>query len=518
MRLVRSLVIVALVLMSAQTACAAGAWIPFDGLGDEAAGVSVVESDMSRVVLSVRVPGVRAEDVPTSEGTFTRLTLDGAGQTVIVGEALLPVVRELVEIPYGADPVLTVTWSDFRTTTLAALGVRHDLIPVQAPVEKLPGALESARFERSDEFYARDSLEPGTAARLSDIQTMRGHRFAQLEVNPVRYNPARGELEYATAIEVTIGFPGADLAETRRVLDRHSNGRFDQVAGDMFINHAAFTTRYDIPLPIGYLIVCYDSFTDEIAPLAAWKEQKGYHTTVVSTSDIPGGNTKENIKAYIQDAYDNWAIPPTFVLLVGDTPQISHWVGTQTNSPSTDLYYVTMDGSSDWQPDIWIGRFSCTTGTQVTNLVNKTVDYERWNLTSGTAWTKKAVFMSSEDNYTVTEATHDYVIRQYLDRPGDSGVQRRPVSGHLLGPRGRYLLGRRSGVHGDQRQRPHQHGHAASRAQLLVPYGSVQFILLRRDLDQCDEQGRRRVLGFVGHVVLGRGRLPGEGRVQGLLR
>jgi hypothetical protein len=282
----------------------------------------------------------------------------------------------------------------------------------------MPGALESASFELSADYYERDGFGSVLPASLSEIQTMRGHRFVQLEVNPVRYNPARGELEYATTIEVTVDFPGADTAETRRVLDRYSNGRFAQVAADMFINHAAFTSRYDIPLPIGYLIVCYDSFTDEIAPLAAWKEQKGYHTTVVSTSDIPGGNTKENIKAYIQDAYDTWVVPPTFVLLVGDTPQISHWVGTQSNSPSTDLYYVTMDGSSDWLPDMWIGRFSCATGTQVTNLVDKTVDYERFNLTSGTAWTKKAVFMSSEDNYTVSEGTHNYVIREYLDSAG----------------------------------------------------------------------------------------------------
>jgi hypothetical protein len=418
MRVVRLLAAVVVVLAMAQVAIAAESWISFDGLSQEAASVSVVESDMSRLVLSIDVPGVFAEEVTTSGGTFARLTLDGSGPTAVVGEALLPVVRELIEIPYGTDPVLTVTYSDYRRAALTDLGIRHDLIPVQAPVVKMPGALESASFEFSANYYGRDSFGEYQPASLSEVQTMRGHRFVQLEVNPVRYNPARGELEYATTIEVTVDFPGAELTETRRVLDRYSNGRFAQVAADMFINHAAFVSRYDIPLPIGYLIVCYDSFTDEIAPLAAWKEQKGYHTTVVSTSDIPGGNTKENIKAYIQDAYDTWDVPPTFVLLVGDTPQISHWVGTQSNSPSTDLYYVTMDGSSDWLPDMWVGRFSCTTGSQVTNLVDKTVDYERFNLTSGTAWIKKAVFMASEDNYTVSEGTHNYVIREYLDDAG----------------------------------------------------------------------------------------------------
>jgi hypothetical protein len=418
MRVVHFLVAGVVALTMSQVATAAESWISFDGLASEAASVSVVESDMNRLVLSISVPGVFVEEVATSGGTFARITLDGSGPTVVVGEALLPVVRELIEIPYGTDPVLTVTYSDYRMITLSALGIRHDLVPVQAPVAKMPGALESASFEFSADYYGRDSFGQYQPASIDEVQTMRGHRFVQLEVNPVRYNPARGELEYATTIEVTVDFPGAELAETRRVLDRYSNGRFAQVAADMFINHAAFVSRYDIPLPIGYLIVCYDSFTDEIAPLAAWKEQKGYHTTVVSTSDIPGGNTKENIKAYIQDAYDNWDVPPTFVLLVGDTPQISHWVGTQSSSPSTDLYYVTMDGSTDWLPDMWVGRFSCTAGAQVTNLVDKTVDYERFNLTSGTAWIKKAVFLASNDNYTVSEGTHNYVIREYLDPAG----------------------------------------------------------------------------------------------------
>ena len=418
MSIVRALPVALAVLFVSQFCAAAVSDGPSGGAVGEAVSVSVVESDMNRLTLRIDVPDMRLEDVVTPDGTFSRVTIPGCGPTATVGEALLPVVREFIEVPYGAAPSVTLVSADYRTVSLSSLGTARELVPVQAPVAKVPGALEAAPFARSADYYARDAFTPDDVVRLGDTGTMRGHRFAQLEVHPVRYNPVRKEVSYATRIEVRVEFPGADPSETRRVLDRLSNAYTEQVAGDTFINHAAFAARYDVPLPIGYLIVCYDSFTDEIAPLASWKSQKGYNVTVVSTADIPGGNTKENIKAYIQDAYDNWAVPPTFVLLVGDTPQISHWVGTQTDNPSTDLYYVTMDGSSDWQPDIWIGRFSCTTGAQVTNLVDKTVDYERWNLTSGTSWVKKAVFMASSDNHTVPEATHEYVIREYLDPLG----------------------------------------------------------------------------------------------------
>ena len=92
MRLVRSLAVVVVVLIMAHAALAAESWISFDGLASEAATVSVVESDMSRLVLSVNVPGIFVEEVTTSGGAFARLTLDGSGPTVAVGEALLPVV------------------------------------------------------------------------------------------------------------------------------------------------------------------------------------------------------------------------------------------------------------------------------------------------------------------------------------------------------------------------------------------------------------------------------------------
>jgi hypothetical protein len=373
---------------------------------------------MSGLELTVTVPGFAFENVDTRQGSFARLSLDGCGATTVTGQAVLPVIRRMVEIPHGAKPVVTGVSAGFRAYELASLGIPHRLLPVQPPVEKVPGALEDAPFILSADYYGTDAFLPEGVASLGEVRTMRGHRYAQLTVNPFRYNPVGGELECATEIEVSIAFPGADGAETRRIYSRYSDALTEKTASELFINHSVFVSRYDIPLPIGYLIVAYDSFEDEILPLADWKEQKGYHTTVVTTSEIPGGNTKENIKAYIQNAYDNWPVPPAFVLLVGDTGQISHWVGTQSGNPSTDLYYATMDGSGDWDPDIWIGRFSCTTGAQVTNLVNKTVDYERWNLTSDTSWIKKAVFMASYDNHTVPESTHEFVIRQYLDPLG----------------------------------------------------------------------------------------------------
>ncbi len=412
-----ALALCALVLVSG-AASASGRWVSFGTNPAREAEVDVISSDMSGVTLAFRIAGVVAEDASTKGGEYVRLSIPPYGHTTGVGEALLPVIRELVEIPVGAVPRLRVVSSESRVAALGSLGLAHPLLPAQPPIEKLPGAIDEAEFVLSRDYYGRDEFQPRDPTSVGDVRTLRGRRYVQLEITPLRYNPAGGALELTTDLVVRIDFERADAAATRGAIERYSNARFDRLASDLFVNADAFRARYDLPLPIEYLIIVHDSFYDSILPLAAWRNQKGHHTTVVKTSEIPGGNTKQNIKTFIQDAYDNWPAPPTYVLLVGDTPYIDYWVGTQSDNPATDLYYVTMDGPDDWDPDIWIGRFSCTSASQVTNLVNKTVDYERYDLVSGTDWIKKAVFMASCDNSSVPEGTHEFVIGEYLEPRG----------------------------------------------------------------------------------------------------
>ena len=69
----------------------------------------------------------------------------------------------------------------------------------------------------------------------------------------------------------------------------------------------------------------------------AWKSSKGFRPRLVTTDTT--GTTTTAIKAYIQNAYTNWAIPPTYVLLIGDSPTIPAWTGSGEGNPKTDLNY-----------------------------------------------------------------------------------------------------------------------------------------------------------------------------------
>ena len=63
-----------------------------------------VHGSGATIGLTLSFPNPVFTDVTTSGGRFTEVNLPGEGYTTIVGEAKLPVVRRMVEIPFGAEP------------------------------------------------------------------------------------------------------------------------------------------------------------------------------------------------------------------------------------------------------------------------------------------------------------------------------------------------------------------------------------------------------------------------------
>jgi hypothetical protein len=377
--------------------------------------VRLIADGPDEVVLEFEFAGFSLSSTETENGNFTMLDIPGCGRVVTPGKASLPIFRRAIEIPQGANPQIEIMEIETASYDLGKMGYDTRVFPAQEPVEKIRGARESARFVMSQEFYASSNSYPAQAVRIESVGQMRGHRFAMVEIAPVRYLPVRGAIDVTHRLRIRLSTPEADHAATRATIDRYASPSFEAAASKALLDYRAPAKA--VPTwPIGYLIISDPDFVSEMQPLADWKQSKGYEATLTSTADIPGGATTTAIKNYIKDAWDNWAVPPSYVLLVGDVADIPNWVGTETNNPATDLYYATMT-DLDYIPDLGVGRFSVVTPAQAGNLVERTVEYER-QLFSGTDWIKKAVFMASTDNYDITEGTHNYVISNYLDPAG----------------------------------------------------------------------------------------------------
>ena len=72
-----------------------------------------------------------------------------------------------------------------------------------------------------------------------------------------------------------------------------------------------------------YVIITAPQFATAIEPLVDWKRRKGFPVRVATTDETGIAGTA--IKAWLQDAYDTWEIPPEYVLLFGDVEDLPTW-------------------------------------------------------------------------------------------------------------------------------------------------------------------------------------------------
>ncbi len=394
---------------------AAAVWVPLNGVQaqEEAPHADILRCDYQAIQIDFSLSGFSHETVATKGGSFSRMMIGDEGYTTEIGQPQLPVIRRMIEIPYGAQADLIVGQITVRQGTLAEFGLNQGIIPVQPPVVKVPGALEAAPFVLDQAAYARSGYTLGQRARLSDEGYLRGHHFVLLEIFPVDYSPADGRLLFTAEIEIQINLTKSDFALTRQMKARYADLHTRALARKLFLNYGSYEEDL-IPTPLGLLIITspHNAGLPIVQEFVNWKEQKGFHTTLATTSET--GTTTNQIKAYIQNAYDNWPIPPNFVLLIGDTDILPYW---PASGPGTDLYYATLEGG-DYFNDVGIGRLSPSNDANLANMINKTLDYEQVGWTGNDEWEKWAVFMASNDNWTVSEGTHNFVIENYLAPDG----------------------------------------------------------------------------------------------------
>ncbi|MCK4872310.1 MAG: hypothetical protein KAS72_06265 [Phycisphaerales bacterium] len=360
--------------------------------------VVVSHSDEQGIDLTVTTAGVEIEPFKTKAGIFTHATWPGAAYAGEAGEPVLPIVRELLRVPRGVHVNLTV-----NAGQAIVIDVRDAIVPMQPLVEMHPGALDAAPFVQDHAAYAVNAMQPMVRATITKAGIARGQQLYQLEVYPIAYNPARGELMLWRDINVHITFDGGSVwnASLRPpaslnavLLNPDPDMRFSKGSGN-------------------YLIVVAENLESDIASFASAKTAKGY---TVMTYVVPGGSSASSIKTYIEGLWGT-ADAPEYLLLVGDTNTIPAWSGGGNAHAATDLPYACMDGTGDWYPDMVYGRFSVRTSAGLAAITAKSLHLEG-GVFDDPDFVKRAAFMAGTDGGSGDEGAHNEVIADHLD-PND---------------------------------------------------------------------------------------------------
>ena len=359
----------------------------------------ITHSDFTSLRATFSYGSIESIEVPTERGAFSEIAIEGTYASGEIGTPELPASHQLLAVPFGATPRVTVT--NYTTTDyrLSDYGI-GTLIPHQPSVRKDQRPEDVEFVYNAAAYQSSRSLASAPEATIEVQGTMRGIRIGSLVINPVSYNPTSNTLRVFNDIEVEVSFDGADRAETERMLLSTYSPYFDIVYKQMF-NYRQIMDVYDdhpdlMAYPVHMIVVTPENYISALQPWLDWKTQKGFYINVVTTAQA-GGNYNA-IKTYVQNLYNqgvNQGATPTFLILVGDVAQVPNTTGSSTQKV-TDLYYGSIDG--DYFPDMFYSRMSAENTNQLTAIINKILQYEQYTMPDPT-YLNNVTLIAGWDSY-----------------------------------------------------------------------------------------------------------------------
>ena len=294
-----------------------------DLISGDAPVVTVVESDVRGFTLWLDTPGFRTARTQTAAGEFLDVRWPDASIAGAIGQPALPVVRRLFVAPQKSIVRVTASEGEAQQIDLDRAGLPWRVIPVQPPIEKIPGAIERAVFQFDQAGYVGRKHLSDVRATVEELGVARGRRLFLLEVRPVAYDPDARSLTLWHQLAVRVEF----------VEGKAYSGQLSPLPGlgNIVLNpdQAAASKAKGSG---NYLIIVDTAYESAIASFASAKAGQGFSVTTHTVD----GESNAAIKSYIESLWGG-SNSPDYILLVGDTDTIPHWTGGGEGSPYTDL-------------------------------------------------------------------------------------------------------------------------------------------------------------------------------------
>ena len=339
----------------------------------------ILQSDKTGVDFKVKFNEFTEEEIQFADTIYQRIEIDNGGLTAEYGKAELPARSFYVAVPRGAEILLSYDTSGYTTVS------NYRIYPSQPPKPETDGFIDPP-FTKNETFYATDSFYPSEIVEINKRIIIRGCEIAMITIYPCSYNPVTKEIRKYDDIQINVDFVGG----TDEFIPERLRSIYFQPFYDAFLINNNVIERVKFSNPEGnmgtlstedradLLIVVHDDYYDEILPLAAWRHFTGIETKVVTFSEI--GSSSSDLLDYMTDAYNDWELPPSFLLIVGEADQVPvNYLYTHPyhyTKTGTDHWYVAVDGS-DYYPDMHTGRISVEDEDELTIVVNKILSYSK---------------------------------------------------------------------------------------------------------------------------------------------
>lgn len=337
-------------------------WVKINQVKPVNPQIQMIPSSSQADVIKFNINAYNFQRVVTPEGLSLVVSSSDASPILKKGAPNLPKLTASVIIPNQTATVVEVLYSDyieFQNIDIAPSkgSIKRNVDPEQVPY------VYGAEYNK-DEFF------PNDLAKVNTPYILRDFRGQTVEVYPFRYNPVKKILRVYNDITVRLNYTDGETvnALSSNRITKTVSADYQDIYKNHFLNFSQ--DRYT-PLEEGapgrMLIISYGDFMDEMAEFVTWKREKGIETEMIDVSTI--GNASA-IKTYIANEYNTNGLD--YVLLVGDATQVT----TNSTGDDSDNEYVYILGN-DHYADCFIGRISAESGADVTNQIDKVMQYER---------------------------------------------------------------------------------------------------------------------------------------------
>jgi len=275
---------------------------------NDAIDIDIIEQNKNYIIINYTLNSYSIDDIDYNNELYQSITVDGEPNFIIQNTPSLPHINRSIIIPDNFSSAITILDSEYTELNDMSIIPSKGNITRNIDLNTIPYV--------KGEVYNSSQFFPQSIAELHDPYILRDYRGQVIQVNPFLFSPQDNLLRVYTSITLRIDFNGLNSVNIYE--DRNESKNivydFDNLYQDHFINYATYQNRYTPLAEDGeMLVICYDSFCDEVQEFVDWKNQKGIKTTLVPKSEA--GSNVSSIKSYISSFYNSHDL--TYVLLVG---------------------------------------------------------------------------------------------------------------------------------------------------------------------------------------------------------
>jgi len=394
-------------------------WIPLNkqNTSQSPPKVTLLSDDNSGTVIKIEISGFELNDFSADGKVYQKADLLAESFTANPGFPELPYIAKVLAIPDQAGISVEVleTGSIQTFENISLLPARSSWIE---------GTPELPYSENADAYHSNEAFPAGLASTDPPL-IFRDFRILRVSVFPLRYVAVKKELQAISSITVRINYGTGDVVNPKTTAKKPIAPSFGELYKSFIFNYGSVLNKLYGGKENGHeLMLCImpDEFIASFQVYADWKRRSGIDIHVTKFSDIGANNTDANIiKNHITDAYHNWEVPPTYVLIIGDDGVFPKKIVNYPDYsfPNED-FFVEIDGN-DYFPELMIGRFTNQGDYRMQVMINKFMKYEKTPYIANTDWLKKGTCCSN-NAYPSQVATKRFAAERMLQDGGFTSV------------------------------------------------------------------------------------------------